>query len=153
MKFIRLLAVAAFIATAVTVCGTSSAMAQTARPKCQVNRFEATSKSFAFRSVLLKLSMTLSWCYNGKKVTSGTVTCKIEDFDRITIVVEDCQVQTSPQSWGKSPSGALYALVYVRYTNCILKFGCWQSDVKALERWAYGDGIIIDTPRGTKEEL
>jgi len=146
----RLLASAALVAVFVSLASTASAVASGTsqqRKTCQVFRVVEEDSSAVFHSLLLRLRMQVSWCYDGKTV-KVSVTCKVEKFDRMTITIDSCQAQGNPVAWRGKENGAYYAQVSVNYSNCVLKFGCWASAQMEFERWMYADGSINKTPRG-----
>jgi len=140
------------IATVVVVLGAAltvsgAASAAPARQTCSLSRAVVEDTSFLFHSTLLRVRLQASWCWNGKAVTRMKASCEIEKIDRVTISVDRCQPQSSPLTWRGNPSGAAYAQVSVNYSNCIFRYGCWQSAVLNIERWFYADGIIAKKPR------
>lgn len=124
-----------------------SASAASAQQTCSLSRAVVEDTSFLFHSTLLRVRLQASWCWDGKAVTRMKASCEIEKIDRVTISVDRCQPQTSPLSWRGNPNGAAYAQVSVNYSNCIFRYGCWQSAVLNIERWFYADGIIAKNPR------
>lgn len=135
-----LVAAIAFVATA----GKATAAPVKNKETCRVSSFTHEVKSFAFKSLLIRARMTTSWCYDGKQVTEMQVVCKIENIDRVTINVETCQAQSAFQPWRGNRRGASYAIVSVHFSNCVFKYGCWQSSVLNIERKFYANGTIAE---------
>lgn len=149
MNAVRRSAVLAVIIAAMFTT-TASALAEasgSAKETCRVAEATDTIKSFAFRTVLLKTKMSVSWCHNGNKITRASVTCLIEQIDRVTISIDRCQPQGSFISWQGDPRGGFYAQTSVNFSNCVFKYGCWQSGVQRIIRWFYADGTITKAPR------
>lgn len=142
---LAILLVVGVLGAALAVAG--SASAAPTQQTCSLSRVVAEDTSFLFHSILLRIRLQASWCWNGRAVTRMKASCEIEKIDRVTISVDRCQPQSSPLSWRGNPTGAYYAQVSVNYSNCLFRYGCWQSAVLNLERWFYADGIITKTPR------
>ena len=114
---------------------------------CRQSTFKKSVKSVVFRSTLLRLSMGVTWCHNGARVTHAQVTCRIEDFDEVTIHVESCETQGRSVPWNGRVDGGFYAASSVSFSNCVLRYGCWQSAILDIDRWLYGDGGISRSSR------
>ncbi len=146
----RLLALTALVAVFVSLVTTTPVVASSInqyRQTCQVFRVVEEDSSAVFHSLLLRLRMQVSWCWNGETV-KVSVTCKVEKLDRMTITIDSCQAQSNSAAWRGKQRGAYYAQATVNYSNCVLKFGCWASAQMDIERWLYADGSITKTPRG-----
>ena len=147
VRHLLVIAVLAVMIILSTVGLASAGTTTTRNETCRLDRVVKENRSFVFHSLLIRLRMQVAWCYDGTKVTSSEVTCEIEKFDRVTITVESCQAQQSSIAWKGRPKGGFYAQASVNYSNCVLKFGCWQGAVLNVERWLYADGAVTTTPR------
>ena len=141
VRYLSLLAVVA--AMVFSVADTASAESANGE-RCRVSVITKEAKSFVFHSVLVRLRMKTSWCFDGQQVTRAEVVCKIEKFDRITISVDRCQPQRSFESWRGRAKGSVYALTSLNYSNCIIikSIGCVQSATMNIEATYYGDGSV-----------
>lgn len=148
VRYLALLASLAVVIALTVATGTASATPASNQNKkvCKTSSFTREVKSFAFKSLLLRARMTVSWCWNGEAVTQMEVVCKIDKFDRVTITVSACQAQWAHQPWRGNRRGSAYAIVSVHFSNCVFKYGCWQSAVLHIERKFLSTGQIV-TPK------
>lgn len=121
--------------------------AESASQSCRQSIFKRSAKSILARSTLLRVSMTVTWCFNGRRVTKAQVTCKIDEFDRVTIQVDSCQTQGRTVPWNGYDDGGFYAQTSSAFSNCVFRYGCWQSAIMNIERWLYADGIVSRSSR------
>jgi hypothetical protein len=149
MKVVRTMGASALIAVLLVMFDTppASAVGPDNRETCQILKFVKEERSFLFHSLLIRVRMQVSWCRNGQFIKRYGVTCRVEKFDQVTITVDRCQVQTNRFAW-RNPVGGMFAQVTVNYSNCVLKYGCWQNAIMAIERWFYADGMVSEGPRG-----
>jgi hypothetical protein len=114
---------------------------------CRQSTFKKSVKSVVFRTTLLRMSLGVTWCQNGRRVTHAHVTCSIDDMDPVTIQADSCQPQGRPVPWNGRVDGGFYASASVGFSNCVFRYGCWQSAVMNIERWLYADGGVSGSPR------
>jgi hypothetical protein len=136
------------VAIIASTVGVASAASPDKPITCRVTRVVKEARSFAFHSILLRVRLQASWCYDGERVNRMKVSCEIEAISRTTINADRCQPQSSPISWKGQPNGGAYAQVSVNFSNCIFRYACWQWAVMNVERWFYADGAVLQDPRG-----
>lgn len=69
---------------------------------------------------VLKFKITVSACYNGRRVIRPGVTCTVWHTDPITIVNSGCSTQSFFYAWNGDPYGGYYAQAQATFQNCVL---------------------------------
>lgn len=142
-------AIAAVIAVAVwLILFAAPASAETSALTCRLTKTAKKHDSAIFRSTLIRVRLTVSWCHNGKKVSRVNVGCQILENDPVTVDPGECQTQKGSFGWGGRPDGGAWALASVGYKNCAPPIlNLCQNRTINVELWLYADGTATKSQR------
>lgn len=117
----------------------AASRAQTAL-RCKVVSHGVHADDVSGLEAVWKFKITVSACYNGRRVVRPGVTCNVWHTDPVTIVNSGCGTQDNVYAWRGNPFGGYYAQASATFQNCVIKFACLTNVTVTIKIWMTGNG-------------
>jgi hypothetical protein len=113
-----------------------------AQIRCKAAYRRIHGNSLTHLEVVWRFSITLNFCYNGRRVLPAytSVSCSVWDTDPVTIQTDGCSTQGGTFAWNNRPTGGYLGQATATFKNCVLVYGCAASVTVTLFIRATGDG-------------
>jgi hypothetical protein len=80
---------------------------------------------------VITIELDAQVCFNGKKITYASETCKVPYMDVNTVTADPCTTSDSYYGWSASgpqrPKGGYYAQATFVMHSCLFRIGCWSN--------------------------
>lgn len=108
--------------------------------RCKVVTHGVHADDVSGLEAVWKFKITVSACYNGRRVVRPGATCNVWHTDPVTIINSGCSTQDNVYAWRGNPYGGYYAQAQATFQNCVIKFACLTNVTVTIKIWMTGNG-------------